>query len=56
MGPTEDFQRDDCVADLEKQAEYLGNMVVKIYIQQGIFNREEFDDNVIEHSAQFFTK
>ena len=38
LGYTEDFVTPECIADLEKQKEYMGPLDVMLY-----FNDEEFD-------------
>ena len=52
LGYTEDRVAEECIADLEKQKEYLGPLDFVIYFNYGEFNQQKFGDESIVQEAR----
>ena len=55
LGPTNDTIPDGCIADREKQMEYLGNMQIVVLTDDEFFEQQNFDVTVQKRS-RFYKK
>ena len=55
FGDVGDTIAEGCIADLQKQAEYLTNMKVVVYFPDRSFSEQGYEDEAISVSSNFFT-
>jgi len=51
MGYTEDSVREDCVADLDAQKEYLGPLNVNLYFNNEKFDKQAYGEETIKRES-----
>ena len=56
FGDVGDFVGEECIADLDTQTNYLGNMKSIIYIDEEVFNQNEFGEYSISKRSKFFAQ
>ena len=53
-GPVGDYVSEECIADRQKQMDYLGNMRMLVYTDVELFKVQDYETSV-QKSSRFFT-
>ena len=56
LGDIGDSVHPECIPDHQKQMDYLGNMLVSMYVTDAAFIKDEFDEASIQYLSKFYTK
>lgn len=56
FGDIGDSVAPECVADLEMQRNYLGNMQSMVYISEQIFDQNKYGEQAVYKQSKFYTE